>query len=391
MEESRLMFLTKMSVAVLHQWIRLFELLLGWRYWLKKSSIPRLEVEQSQLATQTLMMMFKSTVKRKHGNGSKFPKLHLPCHFSENMVDFGVIANVDSGPPESNHKPNAKAPSQHTQMRAESFEVQTAKRYVENLIIDFAADALHIDDTPAVKPAIFAPDLLRGARFVFEVSEGCEGNVNVVSFEWKSKAISEPYNQQYTDWLTRHVFSKLTPGTRVQGCTEHKRHNQFLFRAHPSYRGHNQWHDWATFDWSGGNIEQDDDRVCIPGQIVFFLEITEDMVGIDVGGEMVLPSTGLFALIESLEDPIPHPGKRSELVVKGSKRLTPKQQKKRRQDGRSIRAPNLYLVPVESIDEPISAIPNIGGDPGDFIFVRPVHTWADCFSDYIAMCHGSLD
>jgi hypothetical protein len=96
MEESRSMFLSKMSVSVLYQWIRLLELLLVWRYWLKKASIPRLEVEQSQLATQNLMMMFKSTVKRNHGNGSKFPKLHLPCHFSENMVDFGVIASVDS-------------------------------------------------------------------------------------------------------------------------------------------------------------------------------------------------------------------------------------------------------------------------------------------------------
>jgi hypothetical protein len=220
-EESRLMFLSKMSVTVLHQWIRLFELLLGWRYWLKKSSIPRLQVEQSQLATQTLMMMFKSTVKRKHGNGSKFSKLHLPCHFWENMVDFGVITNVDSGPPESNHKPNAKAPSQHTQMQAQSFEVQTAQGYVENLIIDFAADALHIEETPAAKPTIFAPAVLRGDRFVFEVSEGCEGDINVVSFEWKSKAISERYNRQYTDWLTQHVFSKLTPGTRVRGCTEH--------------------------------------------------------------------------------------------------------------------------------------------------------------------------
>jgi hypothetical protein len=116
---------------------------------------------------------------------------------------------------------------------------------------------------------------------------------------------------------------------------------------------------------------------------VFFLEVTEEMVGIDVGGEMILPSTGLFALIESLEDPLPHPGKRSELVVKGSKCLTT--------NGRSVRAPNLYLVPVESIDEPISTIPHIDGDPGDFIFVRPVNTWSDCFSDYIAMCHGSLD
>jgi hypothetical protein len=115
------------------------------------------------------------------------------------------------------------------------------------------------------------------------------------------------------------------------------------------------------------------------------------MVGIDIGGEMILPSTGLFALIESLEDPLPNPGKRSELVVKGSKCLTTKQQKKRRRYGRSVRAPNLYLVPVESIDEPISAIPNLGGDPGYFVFVRPVNTWSDCFSDYIAMCHGSLD
>jgi hypothetical protein len=183
----------------------------------------------------------------------------------------------------------------------------------------------------------------------------------------------------------------LTPGTRVRGCTEHKRYDKFLFRAHPSYRGHNQWHNWETFDWSGGNIEQDDDRVCIPGQIVFFLEVTKKMVGIDVGGEMILPSTGLFGLIESLEDPLPHPGKCSELVVKGRKCLTTKQQKKRRQDGRSVRAPNLYLVPVESIDEPKSAIPILGGDPGDFVFLRPVNTWSDCFSDYIAICHGSLD
>jgi hypothetical protein len=53
---------------------------------------------------------------------------------------------------------------------------------VKNLIIDFAADALHIDNTPASKAAIFAPTVLRNARFVFEISEGCEGNINVVSF-----------------------------------------------------------------------------------------------------------------------------------------------------------------------------------------------------------------
>lgn len=115
------------------------------------------------------------------------------------------------------------------------------------------------------------------------------------------------------------------------------------------------------------------------------------MVGIDVAGEMIIPSEGLFALVESLEDPLPYPGLRSELVVKGSKRLTSKQQKKRKVDGRSVGSPNLYLVPVESLEEPISAIPNLGGGSGDFIFVRPVNTWADSFTDYIAMCHDTLD
>jgi hypothetical protein len=307
--------------------------------------------------------------------------------FGEHGGLWCYCQNVDSGPPESNHKPNPKAPSQHTQMQAESFEIQTAQRYVENIVIDFAADALHIDDSPASKAGIFAPSVLRDAQFVFEIAEGCEGDINVVSFEWKSKAISEPYHQPYTDWLTRHVFSKLTPGTCVRKCTEHKRHDKFLFRAHPSYRGHNQWHDWATFDWSGGNIEQCNDCICIPGQIVFFLEVTKEMAGIDVGGEMIFQSTGCFALIESLEDPLPHPG-----IVKGSKCLTTNQATKEKTSRWPFcRCANLYLVPVESIDEPISAIPNIGGNPGNFIFVRPVNTWSDCFSDYIAMCHGSLD
>jgi hypothetical protein len=35
-----------------------------------------------------------------------------------------------------------------------------------------------------------------------------------------------------------------------------------------------------------------------------------------------------------------------------------------------MRAPNLYLVSVEVLEEPILAIPNLSGESGDFIFVR---------------------
>jgi hypothetical protein len=128
------------------------------------------------------------------------------------MIDFGVIANVDSGAPESNHKPNAKAPSQHTQIWAESFEVQTDQRYVENLNIDFAANALDIDHGLITKSCPVSTNVLRGALFTFEINQESEGKMNVVSFGWNSKSICQTYHQQYMDWLTRHILSKLQEG-----------------------------------------------------------------------------------------------------------------------------------------------------------------------------------
>ena len=50
-------------------------------------------------------------------------------------------------------------------------------------------------------------------------------------------------------------------------------------------------------------------------------------------------------------------------------------------------SPNIFIVPVESMYEPISAIPDIGGAVGDFIFVRPTDSWSYCFSNYIVMCN----
>ena len=75
-----------------------------------------------------------------------------------------------------------------------------------------------------------------------------------------------------------------------------------------------------------------------------------------------------------------------EIVVPSSKTLTLGQQRKQRRDHMTPNSPNIFIVPVECMYEPISTIPDIGGEPGDFIFVRPTDTWSYCFTDYIAMC-----
>jgi hypothetical protein len=394
MQDSKNLMLTKMTPGALRGWIRLFELLLGWRSWLKLESMSRVEAIRSAFATQNLMELFRVTVARTAGNGTLFIKIHLPRHFAEYMLWFGVMANVDTGPEESNHKGNAKDPCHHTQMRAEVVEIQTALRYIENLYINWASDALDgktNDAQMAPNPTDNAAEGLKGARFVFTIDAGPTGVNNVVGFKWKSKDMHKLYPMQYTHWLTRHLFSKLPPGSAIRGCTEHKRENKYLFRAHPAYRGHNQWHDWALFEWANDAGETgddaDDEPYTIPGQIILFLDLPASAVGMDVGEETRIESAGMYALIETLEDPLPLRSKRTEIVVPSKKKLTAAQQRKRRRDHRRVITPNIFLVPVETIYEPISALPDIGGEVGDFIFVRPADTWSYCFSDFIDMCH----
>jgi hypothetical protein len=52
-------------------------------------------------------------------------------------------------------------------------------------------------------------------------------------------------------------------------------------------------------------------------------------------------------------------------------------------NGMSLTAPNLCLVPVDTIYEPIAAIPDEGGSPGDFLFIRPVENWGFGFTQLI--------
>jgi hypothetical protein len=49
----------------------------------------------------------------------------------------------------------------------------------------------------------------------------------------------------------------------------------------------------------------------------------------------------------------------------------------------SLTAPNLCLVPVDTIYEPIAAIPDEGGSPGDFLFIRPSENWRCGFTQLI--------
>jgi hypothetical protein len=88
-------------------------------------------------------------------------------------------------------------------------------------------------------------------------------------------------------------------------------------------------------------------------------------------------------MIETLERPLTVAKTYDPVVVGGRKQLTTNEFHEHRQHCMSLNAPNLCLVPVDTIYEPIAAIPDEGGSPGDFLFIRPVENWGCGFTQLI--------
>ena len=76
---------------------------------MKKEVLPKNEVLLSITANQQFCIYLKNDVNCQEGQGMKIIKFHLSMHTPKNILDFGVTANVDTGPAESNHKKECKA------------------------------------------------------------------------------------------------------------------------------------------------------------------------------------------------------------------------------------------------------------------------------------------
>ena len=93
---------------------------------------------------------------------------------------------------------------------------------------------------------------------------------------------------------------------------------------------------------------------------------------------------GLYAMVESLEDALPNSQKHSLLTIMSSKHLTVEQQQHRRKHRIPLTRSNAFLVPVDTIYEPIAAVPDAGGPDSKFLFIRPVDDWGFEFSNLLS-------
>ena len=265
--------------AFLLDQITVCELCLGLEDWMKKPSFQRLDAKKVPKTAGCVMEHVDATLKR-GGMGAPLIKNHLFLHLHDHMVNWGPPRQWNSGPNESHHKTEVKAPSLNTQRRTDSFIQQTAGRCTELRLLRRACRNFGVSDAQieADKPTFQESNSRKtGARYSVGISN------NSPSMRWDSRShihrasIHPAVLSLVCLVVLPHLPEHGDRGHSVPCFTEHERLNDTegaphcIFRAHPCYRSQEDhpkdvWHDWAYFDAGADGV--------LPGQILCFMDLT---------------------------------------------------------------------------------------------------------------------
>ena len=126
---------------VVTDWIMLVETLLQWEMWLKSDEMLMKHIKAARHYHRYIMYLIKKVGKRSKGMGLKIMKFHAIMHLVDDILNFGVPMEVDTGSNEAGHKKTKKA-ALLTQKKECSFDAQTSMRLQEVALLDLAKEEL---------------------------------------------------------------------------------------------------------------------------------------------------------------------------------------------------------------------------------------------------------
>jgi hypothetical protein len=138
---------------------------------------------------------------------------------------------------------------------------------------------------------------------------------------------------------------------------------KYIFRADPNYENNLPWYDWAEIKWSNDGI--------LPAKLLLFIDISpQQFLGKIIFEKIVIEKPGKYAIIQSMFQikDIEQAHTISWLVKYGKF---------------NVDENPLYIVPVESIHGPISAVPYLVEDniinAKEWLFLHPKSEWYTIF------------
>ena len=379
------------KLGLINDWILMVETLIQWEAFLKSDRMESKHVKRLREKHRYLMFLFKRICNRVKGMGLKTMKFHGILHLFQDIMNFGVPMNVDTGSVESHHK-KTKVAAKMTQRNIAVFEEQTAIRLVEFQLVELAKAELG-------GRKMYTYLTLDQERGPVEDEQPAAGNGQVSTggtalqvyydhvkhdVAWKfrnnnTKSAWEPSIIAFLHKLQEHVggVSELLGDIDVR--TEHRRNGE-LFRGHPNYRKNGQWSDWAIFNWGSGYGR-------LPGEIWCFVDFSRAPDGFSTHFAGCSIRKGVYAVIESSllcpnSDKNGDEENTSELFVPYVKEA-----EELKANG-TISKRKFYLADVESIVATACVFPDIGHENKlRYFLLTPRIQWSSLFIKWLNLTH----
>ena len=367
----------KFTPTNITDWTMMLETMLEWEEWLKSDEMKKVHVMRSKQKHRYIMYLIKKVMTRSTGMGLKITKFHCIMHIADDIMNFGVPMEVDTGSNESGHKPT-KTAAKLTQRNKATFDIQTAKRLDETHLLDLAMEEMkgrpvwdyyhgYEYTVPILGPKVDAPPTIGGAQYRISEQNGEYYCVTVGQIGGMSNAFMlEDAFMEFVVGLKNAVAQHIDE-VLVHGL--HERNGQ-KFRSSPSYRG-KLWRDWAMVDWADYGV--------LPNKLWGFVDLAAlpAKSGINYGGLDNL-APGIYAIVENGS----WRGEEydSELVreILLDCELNP--------DG-SVRDLTFFLADVEAFVSPAMVVPNIGGPNNSYFLVKERDEWRELFEDWLESPH----
>ena len=368
----------KFTPTNITDWTMMLETMLEWEEWLKSDEMKKVHVMRSKQKHRYIMYLIKKVMTRTTGMGLKITKFHCIMHIADDIMNFGVPMEVDTGSNESGHKPT-KTAAKLTQRNKATFDIQTAARLDETHLLDLAMEEMKgrpvwdyyrgFEHTiPIFGPKLEQPPTVGGAQYRILEENGVYKCDTVGQTGGKAnKFMMENCFMEFVVGLKNAVAQHID---EVLVHSLHERNGQ-KFRSTPSYRG-KLWRDWAMVDWADYGV--------LPNKLWGFVNLAKlpAKSGINYGGLGNL-APGIYAIVENGN----WRGEEydSELVreILLDCEFT--------QDGSGVHNLTFFLADVEAFVSPAMVVPNIGGPINSYFLVKERDEWRELFEEWLESPH----
>ena len=229
-----------------------FQMILCYWMWLKKDKYWKRKDKDSMVAAKYAIQQMLARIvdlwPRTTGQGWNLAKFHEQLHVPDDIFQNGAPSGSHSGPVEHGHIQMVKRPSQRTQKRRKTLDIQLAHRVYESYLVNTAYTQMQVnrnktsvgkDKQPLDGPTKNASTgqlkikLINGEPVAMYTKKSMKLNKDTLNFLVKTYCCGSSQNE-----TTISYFSEYKQGDK-------------LYRGILNYRGQGPWFDWAMIRWEG--------------------------------------------------------------------------------------------------------------------------------------------